>query len=153
MKKMLYWQIGIVLLVAITFHLSILLGADYKGALFSSAFAAAGAVAFGIVAIGSVLPEPSANPLLVKEALPNVCGLIAAASAAAMAFFFTEPYIGVVAAAISVPFAALAVVMAASVVQHVTEQGRHTHWRFIVSVLSLAAEVVLVALILQPVSV
>lgn len=152
MKKMLYWQIGIVLLIATTFHLSMLLGVDYKGALFSSAFAATGAVMFGIFAIGSVLPDSSANPLLVREALPNICGLIAAASAAAMAFFFTEPYIGIVATAISIPFAVLAVGMATAVVQRVTEQGKHTQWRFIVSVFSLAVEVVLVALILQPIS-
>lgn len=94
MKRMMYWQIGMILLVSVAFYLSQLFGFEYRQGLFAAAIAATAATCGAIAAVAAELPDPSSDPFVLRRARHAVSGVIAAAAPAAVAWFLMVPRAG-----------------------------------------------------------
>lgn len=148
---MLYWQIGMVLLVANIYTLSLLAGASYRHSLFGAGIAAAAATFGAAAMVAAELPEPGADPFLIRKARHAVCGLIAASSAAAMAFFLMMPWVAFVGFAIAAVFATLACWMAYEVVRGATADNQlFPTGKFIIALTGTITEILLLCIILAP---
>jgi hypothetical protein len=148
---MMYWQIGMILLVSVAFYLSQLFGFEYRQGLFAAAIAATAATCGAIAAVAAELPDPSSDPFVLRRARHAVSGVIAAAAPAAVAWFLMVPRAGFISFAIASVFAVLAVWMAVEVVQGSTEEhGAFPYRRFFCALAGMVAETGIVFAVLMP---
>ena len=136
--------------MAVSFYLSMVLGFEYQQGLWAAAIAAT-ALAFGaIAAVGAEVPAKS-DAFAIRRARHAICGVIAAASPTAVAWFLLVQLGGFLSAVIAFLFTILALWMAYEVVRYSTEERREFPTKkFLLSIVSMLVETFIVLAMFWP---